>query len=66
MATTLTVAHVLWPRAYIVQVGDSRCYLVRGKSIHQITKDQTVAQGLIDQGVLASSEGDDSRWSHVL
>lgn len=25
MATTLTVAHILWPRAFVFQVGDSRC-----------------------------------------
>lgn len=34
MATTLTMAHILWPRAYIVQVGDSRCYLGRGSGPH--------------------------------
>ena len=26
MGTTLTMAYVLWPRLYVVHVGDSRCY----------------------------------------
>src|SRR5262249_38518521 len=27
MGTTLTMAYLLWPRLYVVHVGDSRCYL---------------------------------------
>jgi len=66
MATTLTMAAVLFPRAYIIQVGDSRCYLFRGGKLTQLTKDQTVAQALVDQGILTESMAEDSRWSHVL
>ncbi len=29
MGTTLTMVLILWPKAYLVHVGDSRCYLVR-------------------------------------
>ena len=29
MATTLTLYLGVWPRAYLLQVGDSRCYLLR-------------------------------------
>ena len=29
MGTTLTMAYMLWPRAYVVHAGDSRCYLLR-------------------------------------
>ena len=35
MATTLTMAHVLWPRVYVVQIGDSRCYHMRGGQLLQ-------------------------------
>ena len=31
MATTLTLYLGDWPRAYLLQVGDSRCYLLRGE-----------------------------------
>ena len=66
MATTLTVVHLLWPTAYIVHVGDSRCYLYRDAKLRQLTKDQTMARDLVEQGVLPAHLADESRWSHVL
>jgi serine/threonine protein phosphatase PrpC len=50
MATTLTMVLAIWPRAYVVQIGDSRCYRLRGGTLTQITRDQTVAQELSDEG----------------
>ncbi len=66
MATTLTMAHVLWPRAYVVQIGDSRCYHVRGASMAQITRDQTVAEDLIERGVLDREHAEKSPFKDVL
>jgi protein phosphatase len=66
MGTTLTLAYLLWPRLYVVHAGDSRCYLLRDGRLHQFTHDHTVAQRLVDQGVLPAEEADESRWSHVL
>ena len=51
MATTLTLYLGVWPRAYLLQVGDSRCYLLRDGELTQITRDQTMAQELMDMGV---------------
>jgi serine/threonine protein phosphatase PrpC len=53
MATTLTLFLGVWPRAYLLQVGDSRCYIHRRGELTQITRDQTMAQALIDAGVLS-------------
>ncbi|UCD24488.1 MAG: serine/threonine-protein phosphatase [Gemmatimonadota bacterium] len=64
MATTLTLLLGMWPRGYIVQVGDSRCYRLRGEELIQITRDQTLAQDLVDKGVLTPSKA--GAWSHVL
>jgi protein phosphatase len=66
MGTTLTMAYILWPRLYVVHVGDSRCYLCRSPRLERITKDQTMAQQLVEQGVLAPEEAPQSRWSNVL
>ena len=66
MATTLTLAIVVWPWAYVVQVGDSRCYQLRDGELIQLTRDQTVAQELYDKGVLSTAEAFDSKWAHVL
>lgn len=52
MATTLSLGVVVWPWLYVVQVGDSRCYFYQAGVLRQVTRDQTIAQDLIDQGVL--------------
>jgi protein phosphatase len=65
-ATTLTMVMFRWPRAYLVQVGDSRCYRLRDGKLEQLSKDQTMAQALVDAGVLPPGEADSSRWKHVL
>jgi protein phosphatase len=65
MGTTLTLAYVSWPTAYIVHAGDSRAYLLRGNQARQLTTDHTVAQQLARA---AQSDTDivHSRWDHVL
>jgi protein phosphatase len=55
-ATTLTMVAALWPRAYLVQVGDSRCYRLRDRRLELMSKDQTVAQALVDSGALTQTE----------
>jgi protein phosphatase len=67
MATTLTLYLGHWPRAYLLQVGDSRCYLLRGDGeLTQITRDQTMAQELIDLGVLTRADASGTRFEHQL
>ena len=66
MATTLTLVIGVWPRAYLLQVGDSRCYLFRDGELTQITRDQTMAEELIDSGVLSRSSAFNTRWANVL
>lgn len=56
MGTTLTLAYVLWPRLYVVHAGDSRCYLRRDKRFGRMTKDHTVAQRAIDEGLMTEEE----------
>ena len=66
MATTLTLVKVVNRRAYVVQVGDSRCYLFRDGELSQITRDQTIAQDLVDQGVMSEVTAEHSPFSHIL
>ncbi|MEO5903982.1 MAG: protein phosphatase 2C domain-containing protein [Gemmatimonadaceae bacterium] len=66
MATTLTVGIVIWPWAYFVQVGDSRAYVYTDGKLGQITRDQTVAQALVDQGVIPADRLESSPLKHVL
>jgi protein phosphatase len=66
MATTLTLFLGVWPRAYLLQVGDSRCYLLRHGELAQITRDQTMAQELVDAGIMAPGEAATTRLAHTL
>ena len=66
MATTLTLFMGVWPRAYLLQIGDSRYYLYRDGKLNQITRDQTVGQDLIDDGVFTRAIAARSSYSNVL
>jgi PPM family protein phosphatase len=66
MATTLTLYLGHWPRAFLLQVGDSRCYLLRGDELTQITRDQTMAQELIDLGVMKPADAAGTRYERTL
>ena len=66
MATTLTLFLGVWPRAYVLQVGDSRCYLLRQGELMQISRDQTMAQELVDLGVTLPGGASNGPLSHTL
>ena len=66
MATTLTLWMGVWPWYYLLQVGDSRYYLYRDGKLSQLTRDQTMAQDLVDQGVWTRAVGEHSRLANVL
>jgi protein phosphatase len=66
MATTLTLAIAVWPWLYVVQVGDSRCYYFWDGALQQVTRDQTMAQDLVDRGALPPERAASSPFSNVL
>jgi serine/threonine protein phosphatase PrpC len=66
MATTLTMFIAIWPALYLLQVGDSRCYLYREGALQQLTRDQTMAQELLDSGVLNAEQAARSPYANVL
>lgn len=66
MATTLTLWIGIWPRAYLVQVGDSRCYSLRNGNLFQMSRDQTMAEEMVEEGVMKRADIAGSRLSHVL
>ncbi len=66
MATTLTMWIGMWPRSYLLHVGDSRCYVLRDGDLIQLSRDQTMAQELIDIGVLTRTEAYRTRWVNML
>jgi serine/threonine protein phosphatase PrpC len=66
MATTLTLFMGVWPAYYLVQLGDSRYYLWRDGRLTQVTRDQTLANDLVDQGILSRAQAPHTQFAHVL
>lgn len=66
MATTLTVGIAVWPWIYVMQVGDSRAYIYTNGKLRQITRDQTIGQALVDQGILQKDNLERSPYKNIL
>jgi len=66
MGTTTTAAGVLNDHLYRTQVGDSRAYLIRGGQAHQITKDQSLMQRLVEAGELTEEEAAQSERRNII
>jgi protein phosphatase len=66
MATTLTMWFGVWPLSYLLQVGDSRYYLLRDNQLRQVSRDQTMAQDLVDEGVLTRTAAFRTQFANVL
>jgi protein phosphatase len=66
IATTLTAMIAIWPNLYLLHVGDSRCYRFRAGEVEQLTRDQTMAQDLVDSGVLPADRAKKSPFASVL
>ncbi len=66
MATTLTLYIGVWPTYYLLQVGDSRYYLWRDGKLAQLTRDQTMAQDLVDDGVLSKTAAARTPLANIL
>lgn len=56
MGTTLVAALALPGESYVVNVGDSRCYLIENGMIRQVTVDHSLVQLLVDRGEITVEE----------
>lgn len=56
MATTMTAARSVGTDLLLVHVGDSRAYLFHDDRLEQMTRDHTLAQELVDHGLLRRDE----------
>ena len=65
-ATTLTMVTLVWPRAYVVHVGDSRGYYLRNGRLKQFTRDQTMGDYLVDIGAVTEQHAEKAGLYNVL
>jgi protein phosphatase len=66
MGTTLTVLVAVGDCGFVCHVGDSRAYLLRQGHLVRITRDHTVAQEMVDAGLLDAEEMVAHHGSQVL
>jgi protein phosphatase len=66
MGTTMTVACSLGADLVITHAGDSRAYLFRYGQLTRLTRDQTLAQELVDHGAIRPDEAATSPLRHRL
>jgi PPM family protein phosphatase len=66
MGATLTGAAVRGDKLDLVQVGDSRAYVMRGQQIRLATKDQSLVQQLVDVGQISEEEAETHMFRNVI
>lgn len=66
MGATLTGAAIHADKLDLVQVGDSRAYVVRGDQIRLATKDQSLVQQLVDVGQISEEEAETHMFRNVI
>lgn len=56
MGTTMVAALVIGTQAYILNIGDSRCYLVQPDGITKVTRDHSVVEDLVARGQITPEQ----------
>ena len=65
-ATTLTLALLVWPRVFLVHVGDSRAYHFRAGTLRPLTRDQTMGAYLVAERALSAQQAEHAGLNDVL
>ncbi len=66
MGTTLTAALILGGRLYFAHVGDSRFYLYRRNELALMTRDHSLVQDLLEEGLVSPKEAQTHPRRHIL
>lgn len=66
MGATLTGAAIRDDKLDLIQVGDSRAYVMRGNQIRLATKDQSLVQQLVDVGQISEEEAETHMFRNVI
>ena len=66
MGTTLTMAYSLGSDLFVAHVGDSRCYLLRGGTLTQLTRDDTLVQQMVEGSLIPPEEAGGHDLRHII
>lgn len=66
LGATVTVAMLVGEVLTIAHVGDSRCYLLSGERLEQLTEDHSLVQKMVNTGNLSRSEARSHPYRNVI
>jgi protein phosphatase len=66
MGTTVTAALVVGHTVFVAHVGDSRCYLLRGGRIFQLSEDHSLVNEQLKAGAITQEEARSSRFRNII
>lgn len=66
MGTTVTASALVDDHLFLAQVGDSRAYILRGKELVQVTRDQSLVNQLIEAGQLTEEEAEHFEHNNII
>lgn len=66
MATTVVIAYMRRGMLYIVNVGDSRAYILRDGALTQITEDHTYVNTLLKAGLISRTEAENHENKNMI
>jgi serine/threonine protein phosphatase PrpC len=66
MGTTVTAAALMDDHIFFAQVGDSRGYILRGETLVQVTRDQSLVNQLIEAGQLTEEEAETFEHNNII
>lgn len=66
MGTTVTISTVVGDQLYTAHVGDSRLYTISHEEIHQITKDHSLVQEMVAEGLITDLEAKKHPKRHII
>ncbi|MGR6835723.1 Stp1/IreP family PP2C-type Ser/Thr phosphatase [Syntrophomonas erecta] len=66
MGTTVTAAMITDYFMTIANVGDSSIYIIRGKNIRKITRDHTLAEQMLNKGLINEDQIRGNSYNHIL
>jgi serine/threonine protein phosphatase PrpC len=67
MGTTLVSMLLLENKiAFVANVGDSRCYMIRANALHQVSKDHSLVAKMVEKGRITAEEARHHPHSNIL
>ncbi|MBI5067222.1 MAG: Stp1/IreP family PP2C-type Ser/Thr phosphatase [Deltaproteobacteria bacterium] len=66
MGTTVTALALDDQAAFVAHVGDSRCYLIRGEEIFQVSEDHSLVNEQLKAGAITPEEARTSRFRNII